>query len=433
MKQLKEVSERMAKSVSLKLFIVSVLVLLMLIPMGMIKSLIRERETTSKEVISEVSDSWGREQKIIGPYITVPYKTYEKVDEKLFEYVNYAHFLPEDLSMNGTILPETRKRGIYKVVVYESSFTIKGKFSPIDFSFTRANPEDIIWDEATINMGVSDMRGIQEAIVLESVKTNVELNPGIKTQDLVNEGVSAKINLTEGEEFVFNLDIKINGSENLYFVPLGKETNVTMNSTWAHPSFNGVFLPRDHTISEDGFTANWKVLHLNRPFPQQWSGKKFKVTGSAFGVSLIIPVDHYQKSFRSAKYAIMFIALTFITFFFIEIFNKKQIHAIHYLLVGFALVVFYSLLVSLSEHISFDLSYLISSVAIVTLITSFGAGIFKNRKQTLVLLSVLIVLYTFLFTILQLMEYSLLMGNIGLFVVLAIVMFFARKIKWSRN
>ena len=433
MKQVKEVSERMARSVSLKLFIVSVLVLLMLIPMGMIKSLIRERQKTSEGVINEVSNSWGKEQKITGPYITIPYKTYEKVDEKIVEFIHYAHFLPDELSIDGTILPETRKRGIYTVVVYESSFSMNGKFSPVDFSFTRANPGDIIWDEATINMGVSDMRGIQEAIVLKSGKISYELNPGIKTQDLVKEGVSTEISLTEGNGFSFNLDIKINGSENLYFVPLGKETNVTMNSTWAHPSFNGVFLPREHTVSEDGFTANWKVLHLNRPFPQKWTGNRFKVTDSVFGVSLIIPVDHYQKSFRSAKYAIMFIALTFITFFFIEIFNKKQIHVIHYLLVGFALVVFYSLLVSLSEHLSFNLSYLISSVAIVSLITAFGAGLFKNRKQTLVLLSVLIVLYTFLFTILQLMEYSLLMGNIGLFIVLAIVMFFAKKIKWNRN
>ncbi len=433
MKQLKEIGERMARSISLKLFIVSILVLLMLIPMSMIRSLIRERELTSENVIQEVSDSWGKEQKITGPYITIPYKTYEKVEEKIIEYIHYAHFLPEDLSIEGSILPETRKRGIYKVVVYESGFNIHGKFSPVDFSFLRINPEDIMWDETTINMGVSDMRGIQEAIILKSGKTDYELNPGIKTRDLVSEGVSADINLTEGEEFNFNLDIKLNGSENLYFIPLGKETNVTMNSTWAHPSFNGVFLPREHNITEKGFTATWKILHLNRPFPQKWSGDKFNVINSAFGVSLIIPVDHYQKSYRSAKYAIMFIALTFITFFFIEIFNKKHIHAIHYLLVGFALVVFYSLLLSLSEHISFNLSYLISSVAIIALITSFGAGLFKNKKQTLILLSVLIVLYLFLFTILQLMEYSLLMGNIGLFIVLAIIMFFVKKIKWNNN
>ena len=433
MNQIKEISERMGRSITLKLLIIGILILIMLIPVNMVRNLITERKATSEEVINEVSNSWGNEQTVTGPFITIPYKTYYKVGKEVKETTNYAHFLPEQLNYKGEVIPEIRKRGIYKVVVYESKMEIKGDFTVPDFSFAGVNPNDVMWNHATINMGITDMRGIQEGITVSCENKNYELNPGIATKDLVTTGVSTLIKINRESPMNFQIKLNLNGSKKLNFVPLGKETEVSMNSTWPHPSFSGEFLPRNHKITEKGFQASWKVLHLNRSFPQQWTDHAFDVMNSVFGVSLIIPVDHYQKSTRSIKYAIMFIALTFITFFFIEVINRKRIHTIHYLLVGFALVIFYSLLISMSEHIPFNIAYLVSSVAVIALITAFGAGLFKNKKQTLTLLMVLIVLYIFLFTILQLMDYALLMGNIGLFIVLAIVMYFTRKIKWNSN
>ncbi len=431
MSQFKEFTERVSKSITLKLIMIGFLILIMLIPTEMIKSLIRERQDTSRDAINEVSMSWGKEQTICGPYITLPYKAIRNVDGQNREITLYYHILPEDLKVEGKIVPEIRKRGIYHVVVYESEINLSGNFVAADFSNTDIDSSAIMWDKATINLGITDMRGIQDAITVEGNGNSYNLNPGLATRDLAGNGVSSYINLDQGQNFNFHLKLNLNGSKNFSVIPLGGITEMKLSSPWSHPSFNGQFLPREHNITSDGFDAYWKVLHLNRSYPQQWTGDQFDVSGSGFGLDLIIPVDHYQKAFRSVRYAIMFIALTFITFFFIEIINKKLLHFIHYLLVGFALVIFYSLLLSLSEHMSFNLAYLVSSVAVISLITVFGAGLFKNRKQTITLAAVLLILYAFLFTILQLMDYALLMGNIGLFLVLAVVMYFTRKIKWN--
>ena len=172
------------------------------------------------------------------------------------------------------------------------------------------------------------------------------------------------------------------------------------------------------------------MLNLNRNYPQQWTGGEYNVTESAFGVELLVPVDHYQKNTRSAKYAIMFIGLTFVAFLLFELIAKKRIHPVQYLLVGGALCVFYTLLISFSEQIGFFWAYTISSVATISLITLYFNSIIKSIKSTLVLSLMLVGLYLFLFTILQLQDYALLMGSIGLFVVISLVMYISRKVDW---
>ena len=203
-----------------------------------------------------------------------------------------------------------------------------------------------------------------------------------------------------------------------------------MSSKWDAPSFNGAFLPDDRTIDSTGFTANWEVLHLNRPFPQQFNGPIQQLSSTQFGVDLIVPVDGYQKSTRSAKYAVLFIMLTFVLFFFIQIINRIQIHPIQYIMVGLALCVFYTLLIALSEHISFGMSYLIASFSTVSLITLYAHSFAKNNKVTLTIGGILSILYGFIYTILQLNDYALLIGSLGLFTVLATVMYLSRKIDW---
>lgn len=207
-------------------------------------------------------------------------------------------------------------------------------------------------------------------------------------------------------------------------------TLVRIQSKWNTPSFDGAFLPDKRTIDKDGFSATWTILHLNRNFPQQWKDNEYLIADWSFGVDLLFPVDQYQKSYRSAKYAIMFIALTFLTFFFSEVLNKIRVHPIQYLLIGFALCIFYSLLISLSEHIGFGLAYLIGSIAIITMITAYSASILKDKILTALVSFILIALYVFLFTILQLEAYSLLMGSIGLFIVMSVIMYLSRNVDW---
>ena len=123
-------------------------------------------------------------------------------------------------------------------------------------------------------------------------------------------------------------------------------------------------------------------MHFNRNYPQSWGGKAYDLTKPSFGVELFRSVDHYQKATRSSKYAVLFIFLTFLVFFLLEIFSKQKLHAIQYLLVGFSMILFYLLLLSLSEHIPFWGAYGIASVTVVTMITGYIKGVLKNKTAT---------------------------------------------------
>jgi len=424
---------QLKNSITLKFIIIGLMILALLIPAGMIKNLVYERSSLRDSVISEVSYKWGNQQTIAGPIISIPYKSYYKKDKEIIEEINYAQFLPEKLNISGNLNPEIRYRSIYKVVVYNSDLNFNGHFNKPDFSQWKVRDSDIMWEDASLIIRITDMRGIKDTINVKWNKKSTEVNPGIINQNNNYTGVSAKINFNDSEIYNFEFNLDLNGSESLYFTPVGKETNVDLISDWTDPGFEGSFLPNDREITEEGFKAQWKVLHLNRSYPQQWRGSSFSTEGSEFGVNLLLPVDHYQKSHRSIKYAIMFISLTFLIFFFTEVLNKKRIHPIQYLLVGLGLSVFYTLLLSLSEQISFNLAYLIASLAIITLITTYSYSMLKSKKLTAIVALVLIVLYVFLFTILELQDFSLLLGSIGLFIALAIVMYLSRKVDWYSN
>ncbi|MGB5782368.1 MAG: cell envelope integrity protein CreD, partial [Eudoraea sp.] len=199
---------------------------------------------------------------------------------------------------------------------------------------------------------------------------------------------------------------------------------------WSNPSFDGEFLPDTHTVDNDGFAASWNILHLNRNYPQSWSGADYYIHDSAFGVNLLLPVDRYQKSMRVIKYAILFLAFTFLVFFFVEVLNQVFIHPVQYILVGTAIVVFYTLLIALSEHITFNLSYLFSAILTLILVTGYVYAILSSKKLAFLILGMLGVLYSFIFTIIQLQDYALLIGSIGVFIILALVMYGSRKIDW---
>ncbi len=430
MKNLEKFQNWTRNSISLKLIVIGILVLLLLIPSSMIKNLIHEREKRRDETVNEVSSKWGFSQTICGPVLTIPYRTYEVTKEKTIVHKHFAHILPDSLNFSGNLNSETRYRGIYKVVVYTVLIDVSGNFDNIAFDRLGVNENEILWYEAFLTIGIPDMRGINKNINIEWNSSELDISPGVKSKDIVTSGLTASVRVRPGEKYKFSFQLDLNGSNSLYFVPLGEETVVNLASDWDNPSFDGAFLPDERNINVNGFSAYWNILHLNRNYPQKWSDNNYDVNNSGFGVKLIFPVDMYQQSMRSVKYSILFIMLTFIALFFSEIINKKRIHVVQYILVGSALCVFYSLLIALSEHISFNLSYLISSIANIALITAFSYSIFKNRIIGSVIFMELILLYIFLFTVLQLSNYALLLGNIGLFVVIAIVMFFSRKIDW---
>ncbi len=420
-------------SVMLKMILVAILVLVLLIPTFMIRGLINERKYNQQEVINEVASKWGREQVISGPVISVPF-TLNKANQA--SVLQYAHFLPESYQVSGHLNSTYRKRNIFKVIGYEAGFVISGEFKKPDLnSFGQQVKSAMDTSGVIVQWPITDLKGIKNRIVLEIDGQSMEMNPGLTVQDLGSSGLWCRISLHEifknknSVSYRIHLE-KLNGTQRISFLPIGKETTVNLTSNWASPSFDGNFLPDTRKVKKSGFVANWKILNLNRNFPQQFTSSNSELNASAFGVSLIQPVDHYLLSERSAKYAILFISLTFLTFFFCEITNNRKIHPIQYILIGLAIVLFFSLLLSLSEQIGFDLAYLAASLGIISMIVIYAQSILRNLKLTLIIGGVLAMLYGFIYIILQLENLALLFGSLGLFVILALVMFVSRKIDW---
>jgi inner membrane protein len=423
-------------SVTLKLVVITILMLLLLIPAVMIQEIINEREELSIQTIEEVSSKWAGRQQINGPILTIPLIYEYDIDDKIVTTTKYWYLLPEKLAINGTIAPEKLRRGIYEVVVYKSNLSVKGNFNLYQQP-ERENLKEIKYDQSFLTIGISDLRGIKNEIDFEWDKQNLRVKPGSKISNLAYAGVTVDLpdiqdKVNKKVEFEFHLSLR--GSQNMSFVPVGSTTEVNLNSGWQAPSFNGNFLPDTREINSDGFKANWLILQLNRNFPQSWvdTDQSTKLNEAAFGVDLIIPLDDYQKSMRSAKYAVMTIALTFLVFFLVEILNKRKIHPFQYILVGLALCLFYILLVSISEHSSFNFAYGISTLGIVSMVSLYSLSIFKARKLTMLLTSILAGIYGFLFVTLQLADYALLMGSIGLTLILGATMYFTRKINWYK-
>lgn len=430
--QVSQIKSWMRQSITLKLFTISILALCLLIPSSMVKSIIHERQGLNIQANYEVQNKWAHEQTIDAIVVSVPvtYSVYQ--DKKLTTIHSHHHFLPESLNADVIIEPKTLKRGIYEVVVYTSNIKIDGSFTlPKDFDDTQYN--SINWDEAFVTLGISDVRGIQNDIQLDWNGKMVASIPGSRVPELVHTGLTFPLDALKAQKgnTAFKIDMILQGSKDLYFTPLGKTSIVNMDSPWSSPSFDGTFIPDTRNV-DNGFTAEWNILQTNRNFPQEWSGNKYNHTlrGSAFGVKLIQENDAYQKSIRSIKYALMNIALTFLVFFIVEVITKSKIHPFQYILVGLSIVLFYILLVSLSEHLGFDRSYLISATAAVSMIYLYSLSVFKSLKFSLYLLGLLVVNFAFVYIILQMTDYALLLGAVTMTSILAIVMYGTRNIDW---
>ncbi len=421
-----------------KIGIITVLILLLLIPTSMVQNLIREREQVQQEAIYEVSSKWGEQQTITGPILSIPYDKYIKQTNpkdsttKIVKIKDWIHLLPDDLIVEGDIQSNKRKRAIYEVVVYQSQLNLKGSFDKLDLQRFDIAKGNIHFDRAILNLGISDLKGIEKQINLKWNGKTYDFSPGVPTTDVIGTGINCNVPIDKSDsaKYNFNLALDLKGSQSMRFVPVGKTTDVRLGSNWTNPSYGGNTIPDDHTTTESGFNAHWNMLHLNRNYPQGWVGNRYNVNNTAFGVDLLLPVDSYQKSMRVAKYSVLFIVLTFLIFFFVEVLNKIHIHPVQYILVGIALVVFYSLLLAFSEHMAYNLSYILSAVLTIGLVTAYIRAILKSKQLTLLIFSILSVLYAFIFTIIQLQNYALLIGSIGVFVILAISMYFSRKIDW---
>jgi inner membrane protein len=433
-------------SITLKMVIIGILILVLLIPTNMIEDLIHERENTRNEAVKEVASKWGLDQTIGTPVISIPYYTVGiNANNQKQTYIHYAHILPEDVQIKSVVTPENKKRGLYDIVLYNTKTSIKGSFkSEIDKLQQKTN-NGLHLDQAYIELGISDLKGLKDIVSFKiDGNESIEFNPGVPNNDIYYSGMSFPINLTDKTNFAFECNLNLNGSTSLHFQPYGKKTTVELHSSWGDPSFDGYFLPDSSNITDSATFAQWKILQLNRNYPQYGTGAFIResekasaleneLNNSSFGLRLVLPVDEYQKTNRSAKYSIMFILLTIVSFFFVEIIYKKRVHPIQYLLIGFGIVLFYVLLLSISEHLNFDSAYWISCSGIIALIGLYTQSIFRRLKITLLISSILLILYIFFYALLQLQTYALLMGSVGLFIILGATMYLTRNIDWYKE
>jgi inner membrane protein len=454
-----------AESVMIKLFSIGFLILILMLPASWIEQLIRERQTRAAGVIREVSDKWSGSQTLSGPVLVIPFTKIDrnkrwdngKQIEEVIETRHKAFFLPEDFNATGKVKPQVLHRGIFDVAVYESEILMDAQFVSPDFTTWNIPDEQIHWGEAVLVNGISDLRGIDADPVIESGAKKFVAEPSsnigisinqIIANQVVDEQVpvaSSNIPLTSGivvplgwksrEDFTthFKVRLSLKGSESLYFVPVGKSTQVNLTGPWSSPSFEGKLLPADRSVDNTEFSATWKILSFNRPFSQKWIDEDQSLNGSEFGVRLLIPADQYQKSTRTAKYDELIIILAFTALFLVEITSKIKIHPFQYILIGVALIVYYTLLLSLSEHVGYNVAYAISSLATTALVSVYASTFLKRRQISLLFSGLMTFFYVFIFVIIQAQDFSLLIGSVGLFLIIGLLMYFSRNIKWYRE
>ncbi|WP_207425830.1 cell envelope integrity protein CreD [Pedobacter sp. SYSU D00535] len=432
------------ESVIIKLGLIGILTLLLLIPSSMIQDLIWERQDRQREVIKEITDKWSGSQLVEGPVMVLPYKTIAtQVDAagktSYREILTNIYLLPEALNIVSKADPTVLHRGIFDAVVYSTKVRVNGSFGKLELKKAGINPDNILWDKVKLAIGLSDLKGLKSNPVMKLSSTSYQVEPDFSGLKLFpnNLIIQPDLSAEKNTALPFSFELDMRGSSELNFLHLGKSTNVTVEGDWNNPSFSGNYLPEEREVTASGFSATWKMPYFNRPFPQQWieanTSLHPKATDASFGVKFILPVDQYQKTMRSAKYAILIILLTFISLFFTELVTRKKVHLLQYVLIGAAMTIYYTLLLSFSEQVGFNVAYLIASVATVALIGCFIAAILNNKKPALLFAAILTLFYSFIYVIIQLQDMALLFGSIGLFVVVAVMMYLSAKIDWNRK
>ena len=423
---------KIKNSVTTKIIFILFMTLLLMIPNFMIQDLIRERSGRKLGIEREVARSYGQEQKIMVPILRIPFNQTIVADDGAVSYSrgNFS-FSPIESKVNGQVATDTRKRSIYEVVVYDTQLDIEQKYDLSTFDASLYPNYKLDYSQAHFIYGISDANGLYKDTNINANGNSIKMKglyPMNKDMDWVE---SMPFALNEGDQVASTYALHLKGTKSLRFEPIGEKYEVQLTSPWQDPSFTGAKLPTKYDITEAGFQSTWSVNKFAHNHPQYASYDSALLSvGNSFGVNLILPIDEYGKNSRTAKYALLIISLTFGIFFFFEILYKKLIHPIQYLLVGFALTVFFLLLLSITEHLGFDISYLISSVATVGLIVSYASAILKNRKSTGILLGLLSGLFAYIFIILQMADFALLAGALALFVVLAAVMHISKGINW---
>lgn len=424
-----------------KIMLMGILILLLQIPIVMIGGTIRERESRSYEAEAEVASKWGDAQHVIGPFITIPFERNVLRNGDTFSekgqaktVLEYANFLPKDLRIHASVENILRHRGIFDVPVYRMNLAMEGKFSLPEFSKLDVKPSRILWEQARLNVLISDTRAITNRAVLTWNGEKLPFEPGGMMFSDTNRGIQVDLNNKLGaDSFTFSCRLDVQGSTGVFFAPAGENTEATLESNWSDPSFQGNWLPVDRHIGKKEFKAVWRIPAIGRNFSQYWIDSVNTPPAEemdTFGVDFILPVNLYRMTERSIKYQFLFLTLTFATLWLVEVLAKTRLHAIQYLLVGAGMCLFYLLELSLAEHLGFLWAYLIAAASIVLLIGFYCTSVLKSPRRSLLVGAFISLLYGYLYTLLVNQDYALLAGSVGLFLLLGTIMYLTRNIDW---
>jgi len=443
-----------------KIAMLIIIILLLLIPIGMISSLVSERSHRAVDAENSIMEAWGSQLNIYGPVIRIPVVEREEIrtktekDGEKIEIVLYNKTLwitPRDINISADFSAEKKRRGIFSVALFSGDVTLAGSFS-----FERAAGElkqnqTIYPEQAEIIIGLTSQKGIRRIIKSDWNGSELFFKPGnrgftneteykyyAQRGSLGDNGINALSPLKMNDNNTFNIQIAVQGGKSIMILPIGETTKAHIKSDWIAPSFQGGSLPASYTLSDSGFDAEWEISYLSRSIPLfWWTGEKGDIdkrsnySSELFGVDLFKPLDHYALNTRAVKYAILFLFIPFITLFFLEVFSRKSIHPAQYLLSGLANVIFYLLLLSISEHLSFSIAYLIAAAALTCMMSLYARSLLETWARSAYMGLVMALLYLILYLTLNAEDWALLIGSITAFLICGIVMFLTRKLDWN--
>ena len=446
----------MQKTLLFKILAIIVLTVLICIPLGIVSHTITERAQFREQAVASIAADSVREQTITGPILVIRYTDdYDEVvktvdgdttkSEIMARSVERSHLVfPNELGIDTSIKTDRRYRGIHQVLVYGGKHFIAGDFVlPSMNELPRASLKSTLrLGQASIALGIGDVRGIRNIPKIDWAGNVVEFEQGTGLTSLAG-GLHANLPLmalAAPARVKFSFVLGLDGIERQHFVPVGKSNKISVKSDWPHPQFSGDFLPSpsERTINDSGFSATWNISSLSTMAQKQLRAAEESVTAPAgaraandmFSVGFIEPVNVYSLAERATKYGLLFVVLTFAAFFVFEILKRLPIHPVQYLLVGLALVLFFLLLVSLSEHIAFAWAYLFASVGCIVLIGFYLSFVLHNWYRGMGFGAALTLLYGALYGLLMSENNALVLGSILLFTVLAAVMVATRKVDW---
>jgi len=432
-----------------KILILIILILILLIPITMIRSLVYERSHRAQEAEISIMEAWGSQFTIYGPVIRIPVvereeritkteRDGEKVDIILRNKTLWI--VPKDIDIQADFSAERKRRGIFSVALFSGNVSLTGSFT-----FDRARDElkeneTPYPQQAEIIIGLASQKGIRRVIKADWNGSELFFKPGSRSfmsDNAVNNGVNANSPFdTEGIN-TFDIQFAVQGGKSMRTIPIAELTHTRIVSDWPSPSFQGGFLPTAYTLSESGFDAEWEISYLSRSIPLFWIvGERGENNGinlydEFFGVNFFKPLDHYALNERAVKYAILFIIIPFLTLFFLEIFSKKTIHPAQYLLSGLANIIFYLLLLSISEHIPFSFAYLIAAAMLTCMMSLYALSLLETRVRGACMGIIMAVLYLIMYLTLNAEDWALLIGSITAFLICAVVMYLTRKLDWN--